>query len=76
MTNVSFTEFRKNASKIISRIEKGETVFLNRHGRPVVRLTPVEGEQPSWKKPGLRLAIKGAGLSSAIIEERRHETLS
>jgi len=27
-------------------------------------------QKPSWKKPGIRLQIKGSDLSSAILQER------
>lgn len=39
--------------------------------KPVVAETAV----PAWKKPGLRLTVKGASLSAAIIEERGRENV-
>ncbi len=73
MKTVSFTEFRKNASGLFSDVEEGQVVLVLRHGRPIAQITPVAGgaeKTASWKKPGLRLTTKGAGLSSAILEER------
>ena len=79
MTTVTLTEFRSQASGMLSRVEQGETLIVLRHGRPIAEVSPVldPGEsQPSWKKPALRLTIKGAGLSSAVLEERTNESVS
>lgn len=76
MTTVTLTEFRCHASGMLSRVERGETLIVLRHGRPIAEVSPVPaaaGGAPSWKKPGLRLSVKGAGLSSAILAERTDE---
>ena len=73
MKTINFTEFRKNASALISDVENGETVELIRHGKAIAKISPISHEEitiPAWKKPGLRLAIKGDGLSNAILQER------
>jgi len=75
MRSITFTEFRKNASSFISKVENGEIIQLIRHGRPVAEITPirdVDKNLPSWKKPGLRLVIEGASLSEAILQEREN----
>jgi prevent-host-death family protein len=73
MKSLSFTEFRKKASEILSLVEKGETVRVLRHGKAIAKIIPAEtGETTlSWKRPGLRLVKPGASLSKAILEERR-----
>jgi prevent-host-death family protein len=73
MRSLSFTEFRKKASEILTLVEKGETVRVLRHGKAVAKIIPAEAEQKklSWKRPGLRLVRPGASLSKAILEERR-----
>jgi len=73
MKSVSFTEFRKNASGMLDLVEKGESIHILRHGKPVARIVPPEGRQakPAWKRPGLRLVTPGASLSRAVLEERR-----
>lgn len=78
MKTVSFTEFRKHASNLFSDVENGEKLVVMRHGKPIAEIKPLteESRKPSWKKPGLRLSIKGAQLSSAILEERERESLS
>ncbi|HQI01561.1 MAG TPA: type II toxin-antitoxin system Phd/YefM family antitoxin [Deltaproteobacteria bacterium] len=78
MKTVSFTEFRKHASNLFSDVENGEMLVVVRHGKPIAEIKPFteKSNRPSWKKPGLRLSIKGAQLSSAILEERERENLS
>ena len=78
MTTVTLTEFRSHASGMLSRVERGETLVVIRHGRPVAEVTPVSSAAgaPSWKRPALRLVTKGAGLSSAILAEREDEDMS
>lgn len=75
MKTITFTEFRKNASNLFSAVENGEIIVILRHGKPIAEITPVsqEGAIPSWKRPGLRLSVKGGKLSSAILEERERE---
>jgi antitoxin (DNA-binding transcriptional repressor) of toxin-antitoxin stability system len=73
---VTFTEFRKRASGVLSDVEKGETFLVLRHGKPIAEISPPSAERtagPSWKRPGSRLTIKGAGLSATILGERRRE---
>jgi antitoxin (DNA-binding transcriptional repressor) of toxin-antitoxin stability system len=73
---ITFTEFRKRASGVISDVERGEAFLVLRHGKPVAEISPPSPEcsaGPSWKRPALRLTAKGASLASAIREERRRE---
>ena len=77
MKTVSFTEFRNNASGFVTAAERGESVVVIRHGREVAVLGPAGAiNTPSWKMPALRLSVKGAGLSTAILEERDREIVS
>lgn len=75
MKTISFTEFRNNASELMTEVEHGATILVMRHGRPIAEISPVTAQQPSWKRPALRLSTAGAGLAAAIIEERDHEAL-
>jgi prevent-host-death family protein len=78
MRTVTFTEFRKHASGLLSEVEKGGTLLVLRHGKPIAEILPTsrEGREiPSWKRPGLRLIGTGAGLSAAILEERKREDI-
>jgi antitoxin (DNA-binding transcriptional repressor) of toxin-antitoxin stability system len=76
MKTVTFTEFRKNASGLFSEVEKGSTLLVLRHGKPIAEISPASSRQqdrPSWKRPGLRLTAKGVSLSAAILQERKRE---
>jgi prevent-host-death family protein len=42
MGSHSIAETKDKLSELIARAEKGEEITITRHGRPVVRLTPVE----------------------------------
>jgi len=75
MRTVNFTTFRNDASDMMTAVEQGETLLVVRHGRPIAEIIPVTTQQPSWKRPALRLSTKGARLAAAIIEEREHETV-
>jgi len=73
MKTVSVTEFRRNASDFFSDVENGQKVVVLRHGKPIAQITPVRpdsSESPSWRQSGLRLAVRGASLSYAILEDR------
>ena len=79
MKTVTLTEFRTHASGMLTEVERGETLIVLRHGRPIAQVSPVadpSDRQPSWKRPALRLSRKGAGLSSVILEERERESVS
>ena len=70
---VAFTEFRKNASRLITDVIDGESLVIFRHGKPVARVMPYSEkseEPPAWKQPGIRLHIPGADITSAILQER------
>ena len=77
MKTITFTEFRKHASSIFSAVEKGEIIVILRHGKPIAEIIPASQEAavPSWKRPGLKLTVKGATLSSAILKEREGENV-
>ena len=77
MKTVTFTDFRKRASGFITEVEHGETLVLLRRGKPVAEIVPFSDRPrrtPVWKKPGIRLRIRGSDLSSAILEERETVT--
>lgn len=73
MKTITFTEFRKQASGLLTEVEHGESYIIIRHGRPIAEITPYAGvtdREPAWKRPGLKLDDQGASLSALILEER------
>ena len=73
MKTVTCTDFRKQTSNYLSKVEHGESIVLLRRGKPVAEVIPFsekERRAPAWKKPGLRLKLRGSDLSSVILAER------
>ena len=78
MRTVTLTELRKHTSALFSDVERGKTLLVLRHGKPISQISPPSAGRAtlSWKRPGLRLTANGAGLSSAILNERRRGDVS
>lgn len=74
MKTVTFSQLRNNAKKYFDAVEKGESVEVYRHGKPIAMLTPVLHESPlklnRWKT-GNPIKIPGLSLSKEIIKDRR-----
>jgi prevent-host-death family protein len=77
MQTLALSEFRANVSAMIDLVEKGETVRILRHGKPVAELVPphamesISPKIPHWKLPLEPLILPpGASLSAAILEDR------
>ena len=73
MTTLTFTDFRKRASGVLSDVERGKAFVIVRHGKPIAELSPVSSSishEPAWRRKGLRLVVPGTVLSSAIIADR------
>jgi prevent-host-death family protein len=77
MQTIPLSEFRANASAVIDLVERGETVRILRHGKPVAELVPVTNDTtprvPSWKRVIEPLhIIRPDGKTGAqfIVEER------
>lgn len=78
MKTVTSTEFRQRAASLFSEVENGETLIVVRHGKAIAEIIPCSAarqETPSWQRPALRLASRGAGLSAAILDGRAREDL-
>ena len=75
--SIALSEFRANTSAMIDLVEKGETVRILRHGKPVAELVPMRAQEPPkiprWKVPIEPLNIvrpDGKTGAQLIIEER------
>jgi antitoxin (DNA-binding transcriptional repressor) of toxin-antitoxin stability system len=63
---------------MFKQVEGGETIMVMRHGRPIAEVVPVtklRTARPSWQRPVPRLSIKGADISTAILQERESENI-
>ena len=77
MQTIALSEFRANASAMIDLVERGETVRILRHGKPVAELVPCKADMsakiPHWKLPIVPLNIvrpDGKTGAQLIVEER------
>ena len=70
MRSATFTEFRNNARKYFDRVEKGETIEIFRHGKPVAMLVPVKKFERAAVRSIQPLKIPGVSLSRALLDER------
>lgn len=46
MTTVGVRELRQQASRLLDRVEAGESIEITNHGRPVARLVPIDLAYP------------------------------
>ncbi len=75
---VSVRELQQNLKAVMNRVERGETVEVTRHRRPVMRLAPVKSPGPAQPWPDLEArtrAIFGkrvlpTGGAAVVIEGR------
>ncbi len=79
MQTLALSEFRASASAMLDLVEKGETVRILRHGKPVADLVPVQPDAPakipSWKRAIVPLSYQrtdGKTMAQLIIEEREN----
>lgn len=77
MRSIPLSEFRANAAAMIDLVERGESLAILRHGKPVAELVPVKADVPAkiprWKLPVKPLEysrLDGKSLAQIIIEER------
>jgi prevent-host-death family protein len=71
MKSVTFSELRNNAKKYFDTVERGETVEIFRHGKPVAILIPAGYRARTRKTEASPLRIPGVSLAEAILKERR-----
>jgi len=71
MVTVNFTAFRQKAKAYFEAVERGEAVCIQRRGKIIAKIVPVDKKEPAWKAKALRLKIPGLSLSQTILEERQ-----
>lgn len=77
MKTLSLSEFRAHASEMVDCVQRGETVRILRHGKPVAELVPVAAPgaeaAPRWKRPVEPFPLRlppGASLTRQVLGER------
>lgn len=76
MTTIGAYEAKTHLPRLLDEVERGKTVLITRHGRPVARLVPVGPlADPETTVAAIREARKGVSLGGlglqALIEEGR-----
>lgn len=72
MNEVSMVDFRRDAERIIARVQKGARLILTRRGKPVARLEPILAEQVDENDPFYslcELAEPAGSLTNRHIDE-------
>ena len=72
MTTITFTDFRNRASDILTAVERGATITILRHGRPIAEVIPATAS-PLGNVAAPKHQRRG--LAAAIAEERKHEVV-
>lgn len=77
MRNINARNARDQFSALLDQAEGGETITIERHGRPVARLVPIQPKGrrgfPSLAKFRASIKVKGKPLSQEVIEARDEE---
>ena len=72
MKTLSLSEFRAHTSEMVDRVQRGETVRILRHGKPVAELVPVSAPgvpaPPRWKQPATPFPIQAAAGAASALE--------
>lgn len=78
MAEVGAFEAKTHLSNLLERVERGETITITRHGKPVARLIPIAGSSREERRRAiaelkeLRTGQTLGGLSvRELIEEGR-----
>lgn len=71
MRQIGVYEAKTQLARLLDQVERGETITITRHGRPVARLTPVEGRRRSVAETidAIREFRKGNRLDGLTIRE-------
>lgn len=79
MKQVGVYDAKTHLPRLLDEVERGETVTITRHGRPVARLVPVRGNQrtvaeaiEALREFGRKHPLKGLKIKDLIEEGRRH----
>lgn len=79
MREVPATEAKTHLAQLPSSVERGETIAITPHGRPIVHLVPAEAQERAARRAAVerfeaqRAKWKGAGMSIEELLSARHE---
>ena len=70
MKMATFSGLRNQAKKYFDAVERGETIEIYRHGKPVALLMPIQKHSLERWRTAHPLSLSGASLSEAILSDR------
>lgn len=79
MREVQATDAKTHLAQLLSSVERGETIAITRHGKPIAHLVPAEAQHRAARRAAVerfeaqRAKWKGAGMSVEEILDARHE---
>lgn len=79
MRSVQATEAKARLARLLSAVERGESIAITRHGKPIAHLVPVGARDRDTRRAAVesflsqRSAWKGAGMSIEEILAARHD---
>ena len=75
MKQVGVYDAKTNLPRLLEEVERGATIVITRHGKPVARLMPVAPERPSVAETiaAIREARKGRTLGGVTVKELINE---
>jgi prevent-host-death family protein len=77
MKTISATEAHKHFYQILDQVEQGETIIVQRRGKPIARLVPpppkVRKGFPNLSKFRASIKVKGKPLSQEASDARDEE---
>ena len=79
MKEVGVYEAKTHLARLLEEVEAGESITITRHGKPVARLVPLEGQRRSRsetieaiKEFGKRHTLGGISIRDLINEGRKY----
>jgi len=75
MKRVGVYEAKTHLPRLLNEVERGESVTITRHGRPVARLVPIQNPQPTPAEAieAIRKFRKGHTLGGLKIKDLINE---
>lgn len=73
MRTATFSDLRNKAKEYFDAVERGETIEVYRHGKPLATISPYAPPSSSRWKTVKPLVLKGVSLSKAIMSGRRED---
>ena len=67
----AIAEVKKHLCDLVDRAERGETIVILRHGKPIARLAPLPGRGKPWRveKPDDPKRYKDVNLEEPVLGE-------